>query len=316
MRKFMPTTYKTFLIGSIALAGLPPLAGFWSKDEILVGTGGWGFFQGDEIKANGAYTLMLIMGVAAAALTAAYMTRCVYLTFFGEYRGHGTPHESGPRITIPLWILAGMATVVGFLNLPSPIADFLPIPAHKFQDWVEPAGTAYFPPVGHATFSWGLAIISTLVVLLGVGIAYNYYFVKVERLGGKSTELPDGITSRNKLAKAGHTMLVNKYYLDHLYTNVIAGGTKGPLARAVNVFNKRVLDGFVDGVGKSAVRTGDFVYNQIDQKVVDGVVNGSGIGAGFTGQFLRRMQTGKVQQYAALMFAGAALLAGMFVVFI
>ncbi|MCE2532059.1 MAG: NADH-quinone oxidoreductase subunit L [Acidimicrobiia bacterium] len=105
LRKHMPHTYRTFLIASLALAGLPPLAGFWSKDEILAGTGGWGVFGGTG--GNGAYTAMLVMGMLTAALTAAYMTRCVYLTFFGRYRGHGHPHESGRRITVPLWILAG-----------------------------------------------------------------------------------------------------------------------------------------------------------------------------------------------------------------
>ena len=108
MRKFMPTTYKTFLIGSIALAGLPPLAGFWSKDEILVGTGGWGFFEG-ESHANGAYTIMLVMGMITAAMTAAYMTRVMYLTFFGEFRGghHDDDHghaaaDAEPTMTMPI----------------------------------------------------------------------------------------------------------------------------------------------------------------------------------------------------------------------
>ena len=64
---------------------------------------------------NGSYTFMLVMGMITAALTAAYMTRCVYLTFFGEFRGHGDPHESGPRITVPLWILAVLAIFAGFL---------------------------------------------------------------------------------------------------------------------------------------------------------------------------------------------------------
>ena len=103
LRKFMPTTYKTFLICSIALAGVFPTAGFWSKDEILVGTGGFGVGSG---KANGSYHLMLIMGLVGAALTGAYMTRAIYLTFFGVFRGHGEPHESGPRILWPLRILS------------------------------------------------------------------------------------------------------------------------------------------------------------------------------------------------------------------
>ena len=97
MRKFMPTTYKTFIVCTIALMGLPPLAGFWSKDEILVGTGGWGLFGGTG--GNGTYVFALVMGIIGAALTCAYMTRVIYLTFFGEFRGdthgHGDPHESG-----------------------------------------------------------------------------------------------------------------------------------------------------------------------------------------------------------------------------
>ena len=104
MRKFMPTTYKTFLIGSLALAGLPPLAGFWSKDEILLGTGGWGFFG--DTDANGAYTVILIMGMITAAMTAAYMTRVMYLTFFGEYRGgHHDDHDAAAHA--PAMAMAG-----------------------------------------------------------------------------------------------------------------------------------------------------------------------------------------------------------------
>ena len=130
LRKWMPHTYKTFVIASLALAGIPPLAGFWSKDEILAGTGGWGLAGGTG--GNGAYLVMLIMGIATAALTAAYMTRCVYLTFFGEFRGHGTPHESGPRIVVPLWILAALA-VVGWLAQP---AEGLPAGARGLDNEV------------------------------------------------------------------------------------------------------------------------------------------------------------------------------------
>ncbi len=97
MRKFMPKTYVTFVIGSLALAGLFPLAGFWSKDEILVNTGGWGILGGSG-SAPGSYTFHFVMGMIGAALTAAYMTRCVYLTFHGEYRGgHATTRRSRRR---------------------------------------------------------------------------------------------------------------------------------------------------------------------------------------------------------------------------
>ena len=171
LRRHMPHTFRTFVIASLALAGLPPLAGFWSKDEILAGTGGWGVFGGTG--GNGAYTAMLVMGMVTAALTAAYMTRCVYLTFFGSYRGHGHPHESGRRITVPLWILAVFAVGAGWTNLPK---GFQIVPkswTEQFGHYVEPVAAEhfYFPAIAHATPSWTLAIFSTLVVLVGAGTA-------------------------------------------------------------------------------------------------------------------------------------------------
>ena len=96
LRKYMPITFWTFMIGSLALAGIFPFAGFWSKDEILVTAGKSG------------YEFFMVVGLVGAFLTAAYMTRTVYLTFFGEYRGHGEPHESEPAITVPLIILVGV----------------------------------------------------------------------------------------------------------------------------------------------------------------------------------------------------------------
>ena len=110
MKRFMPRTYWTFLICTGALIGLFPLAGFWSKDEILAGA--------SQLGGDGSYTAFLVVGVIGALMTAAYMTRCVYLTFHGEPRGHAAdphhpPHESGPRIVVPLYILSGMAIVAG-----------------------------------------------------------------------------------------------------------------------------------------------------------------------------------------------------------
>ena len=317
LRREMPHTYRTFMIGSIALAGLPPLAGFWSKDEILAGTGGWGLLGGTG--GNGAYTLMLVMGMVTAALTAAYMTRCVYLTFFGEYRGHGQPHESGPRITVPLWILAGLALVAGFANLPK---GFQLVPEslqERFGHYVEPVA-GYFPQVIHATPSWSLAMVSTLVVLAGAGLSGHYYFVRVARAskaaGRSLTELPNGPTTRLPVARLGPTMLANKYYLDHLYTGIVAGGTKGPVARFAYRTNQEVLDRAVDGVGRTALAAGRVVYHQIDQKVVDGFINGTGQVSTDSGEKLRRIQSGKVQNYAAILFAAATVLAGLLIVFV
>ncbi len=316
LRRAMPHTYRTFLVATVALMGLPPLAGFWSKDEILAGTGGWGLLGGTG--GNGAYTAMLLMGLAGAAVTAAYMTRVIYLTFFGRYRGEGHPHESGPRIVVPLYALAAMAVVAGLFNMPAGFQLWPEAAQERFGHYVEPVA-AYFPPIGHATPSWSLAVVSTLVALGGAAAAYRYYFVKVRarsRAEGQSlTELPDGPTAANKLARAGHRVLADKYYFDHLYTGIVAGGVKGPAAKAAYWTNQKVIDAVVDGAGRSAVAAGRAVYDRLDQGVIDNVIiDGAGRVSDSAGESLRGMQTGKVQQYAAILFAAAAVLAGVFIV--
>ena len=340
MRKFMPKTYITFVIGSLALAGMFPLAGFWSKDEILVNTGGWGILGGSG-SAPGSYTFHFVMGMIGAALTAAYMTRCVYLTFHGEYRGghhdddhahaddhaddhahHGDPHESGPRILYPLYILSAFSILIGFVNFPPGfLTGSKKDPSgwqERFLHFIEPAGSSYFPAVGHATPSWSLAIVASLVAVVGAGFAYYYYFVRLDRLSKQLGEslvgIPNGVTTTNVFARAGHNLLVNKYYFDHLYTGIIAGFTKGPLARATNWVNQNVIDGMVNKAGESAVQTGQLVYHKIDQTLVDGAVNLSGRVSDASGEELRAINSGKVQNYAAIMFAGAAILAGAFVI--
>lgn len=338
MKKFMPTTFWTFMICTAALVGIFPFAGFWSKDEILVGTGGWGLFGGTG--GNGNYTLMLIGGIFGAALTGAYMTRVIYLTFFGEFRhvahhddhaedhadahddhdahANHDPHEHGPAITVPLILLAGFATLIGLVNLPPGfITGNLEGWQERFLHFYEPSAAAYFPSVAHGTPSYTLAIFASVVGLAGVGLAYFYYFVLVDRksknMGESLTELPNGPTSKFGFLKAGHTLLVEKYYLDHLYTDVIAGGTKGPIARAAYWFNQNVLDATVDNVGRTSVKAGQAVYTHIDQKVIDGAVNLSGVVSSETGAELRKTQNGKIQQYAAYLFAGATVLAGVLI---
>jgi NADH-quinone oxidoreductase subunit L len=272
------------VIGSLALAGFPLLAGFWSKDEILLGA-----------SENG-YELFLVVGLVGAFMTAAYMTRCVYLTFYGERRGHAHAHESPPPITVPLLVLAGLSLVAGLFNAPFfgyPFADL------TVNETIELAGVVEHP------FSILDALISAVVALSGIAVAGALYF---------GARLPVDVTGRNRLAHAGYTLLVNKYYLDHLYNNVIVYAFKKPFANAAYWFNQKVLDGIVDGSGKASVMTGRAVYKYIDQGLVDGIVNGSGVASDEAGQGLRKMQTGKVQQYAAIMFAAVAILAGILVI--
>jgi len=141
--------------------------------------------------------------------------------------------------------------------------------------------------------------------LAGIGVSGVYYFQRE----GRSMGLAD-----RGLTHAGYTFLVNKYYLDHLYNNVIVYSVKKPIANAAYWFNQKGLDGIVDGSGKVSAAAGRAVYKYIDQGLVDGIVNGSGVASDEAGQGLRKMQTGKVQQYAAIMFAAVAILAGILVI--
>jgi NADH-quinone oxidoreductase subunit L len=298
LRKWMPHTYKTFLIGTAALIGIFPFAGFWSKDEILAGA--------SQLGGEGNYTAFMVVGIVGAIMTAAYMTRTVYLTFFGEYRGHGHPHESGPRITVPLWILAVLGVTAGLVNIPSALApDSVEL---RFEHFYEPKG-AYFPieNFAHPGFSLGIALGATAIGILGIALAYLWYW----RGAG-----PHGITERNRVASAGYTTLVNKYYFDRLYTDVIVGSVKGPVARAVYWFNQNVIDGVVNGAGRLSTVLGRFVYDRIDQQVVDGAINSSATAANSSGQVFRQLTSGKVQQYGALLFGAAAVFAGAIILFV
>jgi len=295
LRKKMPVTHATFLVATLALAGIFPLSGFWSKDEILAGA---------SAGQQNAYTIMLVFGLITAFLTAAYMGRAYWLTFWGKYRGHAHPHESPRVITVPLVILATCAVFLGFTNFPGSFFG-IELPGGvvtRFEHYVEP--TFAFPPLQHAEFTPWLAIVSTILAATGLFLAYQYY----EKNRG-----PHGLTSRNRLARAGYTFLENKLYLDDLYTGVIAGGTKGPVARGAAWVNQNVLDAVVNGVGTTARKVAGVTYGIADQLVIDGTVGAAGSASEEAGGLLRRMQTGKVQQYASILFAGAVVLAGVLI---
>jgi NADH-quinone oxidoreductase subunit L len=279
LRKHMPITFVTFVIGSLALAGIFPLAGFWSKDEILVSAGQTGF------------DAFLYVGLFGAVLTAAYMTRCVYLTFFGEYRGHGEPHESPPIITVPLIVLAGLSVLAGFTN-----ASVFGV--EKFADWVE-AGVA-LPTLVHPEFEAIKAVVSVTIAAVGIGIAAFLWFQR-EELGPFR-----GLTQRN--AFAGYRFLEKKYYLDDLYEKIVVYGIKAPIARITYWFDQHVIDGVVNGIGRGARQTARAAYDVVDQKVVDGAVNGLAETTGDTGGLLRYVQSGRVQRYALTLFAAVGAL--------
>ncbi len=298
LRKYMPQTFWTFIIGSAALAGIVPLAGFWSKDEILASLSYAGSSESGFSAAQGGAGLasfIFWVAVVGAFITAFYMTRTVWLTFFGTYKGHGHPHESPKLMTYPLIVLAGFAVVAGLINIPGITSLF-----------TDTVGTLFNAVLDHHPDS-----IDITVALIGgiaglIGIAFGF------RIWGRDA---DTQAERDSFRiPVLYPLLEHKYYIDDFYMDGIIRPTRGPLARGVNWFNGHVIDLVVNGVGFLAHGVGRLVYS-FDQRGVDGAINASGAATGGAGGLLRRLQTGRVQQYAILVVAGTLLLVVGFIVF-
>ena len=142
---------------------------------------------------------------------------------------------------------------------------------------------------------------SVFIVLMGMLISW---LISVQMYTKKAGFFV-GLTSRNKLLALGHRFLVNKYYLDHLYEKVIVHGIAHPIAKAAYWVNQNILDGIVNGAGLVTRRVAGWVYRNVDQRVVDGAVNASGLAASESGRALQPVQSGKVNQYGALLFGAA-----------
>jgi NADH-quinone oxidoreductase subunit L len=324
---------------------------------------------------NGYQTFMII-GLIGAFMTAAYMTRATYLTFFGEPRGasagehhdehaadhhdaHGDDHadvhghddhashgprESGLLITGPLMILAVLALSSGFLNA-TPFGEKFEL----LKKWVEPRpevvvdiahggpgenrvvvlptaeeghskspcgseapekGVCFAPQLEHAKFKWSKAALSLGIVFAGIVLSWLLSVA----LFTKRNPVLVGLTQRNKLLGAGHRLLVNKYYLDALYENVIVRAVAGPIAAAAYWFNQNVLDGVLHGVSKGSRGASGWLYRVVDQRLVDGTVNNSGKATKGVGGAVQPLQSGKVGQYGALLFSAAAVAALVLVI--
>jgi NADH-quinone oxidoreductase subunit L len=291
----MPQTFWTFVVGSAALAGIFPLAGFWAKDEILASldysSGEYGLAQGGEWLG----TAVLVVAILGAFITAFYMTRAVWLTFFGAYKGHGHPHESPRTMTYPLIGLAAGSVLAGFLNVPG-VTDF----------FTKGVGARFVTVLDHhaESLNLGLAAIGTLAAVAGIVVGY--------RIWGPDRETQ---AARDRFSiPVLYPLLEHKYYIDDFYMDGIVRPTRGPVARAVDWFNGHVIDFVVNGAGYLARGFGKAVY-AFDQKGVDGLINASGAATGLAGGVLRLFQTGQVQQYAIMIFAGAVLLVVGLIIF-
>ena len=176
LRKHLPVTYRTFVIGTLAIAGIPPLAGFFSKDEILAGVfGAHRFGQGALV--------LLVAGLFTAGLTACYMFRLVYLTFHGEFRGTEEQrhhlHESPPVMTVPLVVLAVGAVASGWVGI-SPTLTLHRVDLNWLHHFLEPviaraAGRAPSTGICELALEWGLILASVAVAVLGIWLARRWW---------------------------------------------------------------------------------------------------------------------------------------------
>jgi NADH-quinone oxidoreductase subunit L len=282
LRKFMPITAGTFIIGWLAIAGVPPFSGFWSKDEIL-------------LYALGKSTPLYIVGIVTAVLTAFYMTRQVIMVFFGEARwtslanddeapeveegaeplethhAHGEfkPHESPPIMWIPLVALAGVAAIGGLVNLPK----LFGIPSgagYRLEGWLRPViefGEADISGTWADGHKYLLVLIAVACAFLGLALAWLVYL-------------------RKQLKPWEPTLFANGWYYDW------------------------AISWFMGNPG----REGFQAVADFDTKVVDGAVTGTAVAVKATATEVRKGQTGYVRQYAGVIGIGVVLLLGWFVV--
>lgn len=258
LRKKMPVTYVTFLIGTIAIAGIPPFSGFFSKDEILA-----------NVYAHN--KLYWALGVLGAMMTAFYMFRLLFLTFWGEFRGTHEQehhlHESPKAITIPLIILAILSVVGGFIGIPAALHGH-----HFLNDYLAPifSGSQIAMMANHLSHQTeyiliGIAIVSALA---SIYLAYDWYVKKQVLPVAETEEL-----------KPVHKLVYNKYFVDELYENVIT---------------------------KPYNWLSDVFYKIVELRIIDGIVNGTGTLVNRASIAIRYVQTGSIGFYIFAMTIGIA----------
>jgi NADH-quinone oxidoreductase subunit L len=335
LKQYLPTTYATMMIGTLAIAGIPPLAGFFSKDEILFRA-----YLGNKV--------VWTIAVVTALMTAFYMFRLMSMTFFGPYRGpawaaaghaaahdahgggahgahdahgggHGAwhgPHESPRAMTGPLMVLAVGAVLAGFVGIPAAlgggnaIEHFLEpsftASAHGAAEGAERAGqtaaAAAEPAAAESHGDSGEAHVSRGVELglMAFSVAVALFGIGLAyRFYVQKPEISEGLAER---LAGPHQVLTNKYYVDELYDATVIGGTMAS-GRGLWTFDRNVVDGAVNGSGWLTIISAWF-SGLMDRTIVDGAVNLVGWLTQESSYWFRRVQTGLVQNYALLMLVG------------
>jgi NADH-quinone oxidoreductase subunit L len=304
LRKYMPITFITYGIGYLALAGIPPFAGFWSKDEILADAFG-----------HGHYIVWVVLTIAAF-LTAFYMTRQVVVVFLGNFRGHSPrvatapsepvavehahddhghaahdahghddhgghdPHESPWTMWVPLAILAVFAALAGLANLPG----------------IHTLSTFFGQEAGE--FNVLTAGIATVLAVAGIGLGFALYrnaFATAEDADPLERMMPGVFQALNR-----------KLYFDELYANTFGRLSYG-LAVAWSWLDRNVLDGFINGTGFFTQFIGRLNFI-IDDTILNDGLDAVSEGTNVAGDVTRQTETGKIQDYVSLIFAGVVIL--------
>lgn len=265
----MKVTGTTFVIASLAISGVPPFSGFWSKDEIL-----------SETLHNG-HPLLFTIAILTSLLTAFYMFRLIFMVLFGKPRAELHPHESPRVMTIPLGILAICAIFIGLVGSP--------FTHHAFQTFISPGPHGEH---GAAEPNYAVMLSSTIIAALGIGMAYLFYM-----RGNKI--LPQMI--RSKFAFL-YTILTNKYYVDEFYDFLFIKPLMN-ISRMASKFDLDIIDGAVNGCARLVVGLSR-IKSWIDRYIVDGAVNAVAWTVGLFSGGLRRVQTGYIQTYLLIAFFG------------
>jgi NADH-quinone oxidoreductase subunit L len=293
----IPVTYWTMWVGSVAIAGIPGLAGFFSKDEIL-----WQAFRSPKGSAA-----LYVIGLATAAMTAFYMWRLMNMTFYGKSRVEAETakhiHESPWNMTVPLAILAAGSVIVGWLGTPKLWTAFGD-GFRGFPRWLGPVfALSEEGEAGNtAVTEWSLMLLSVAIAAAGIALAYFFYT--------KRPSIPERIYER---FRGFHKVLYNKWYVDEIYDFLFVNGLCKGGGSALGAFDRDVVDGGVNGAGW-LTRILAVISMWWDRWIVDGAVR-------FTGFFVRLLsypasvlQTGRVQAYALFVVAGVLAFLGYYVV--
>jgi NADH-quinone oxidoreductase subunit L len=318
LKKYLPITYWTFLIGALAIAGVPLLSGFFSKDEILFKT-----FVGTAATGHHGYPVLWIIGAITSLLTAIYMFRLVFMAFHGERRhpdtsqvgtpaspkpsdshggggphvadgtshvahgtshGHGTPHEAPWSMAVPLIILAVGSVLAGYVGVPHALKGSNHIESFLHPSFEPPAVNSSAAAHAEPATGEGHADTRTELTLMAVSVGLAGAGISIAMFFW--LRRPQAAAAMAQRFAGVHRLLLNKYYVDEIYDTVIVQPIK-------------------------QLSTGG-LWKGVDAGVIDGMVNGVGLTVRAGSGGLRRVQTGSVRTYAASLFLGVVLILGWY----